>query len=390
MADITLLSTADWDQLLWTNKQHVASELAKLGHRVLYVESLGLRAPRRQAKDFGRIWRRLIRALRPPRQVKSNLWVWSPLVLPGVRGALAVRLNRGLLLLGLAMSRSCLRLQPEVLWTYNPKTLAYGLPGPYQTLIYHCVDEIQAQPDMDDADLSLWEEQLCRTADRVFVTSPALQESRSRHNEHTHYFPNVADHHHFAKALGPDLAIPEELASIPRPRIGFVGAVSGYKLDLDLLAKLAEASPNWSYVMIGPIGEGDPNTDLSNLLHCSNIHWLGPRPYQSLPAYMKGLDVGLLPLRFNRYTHSMFPMKFFEYLAAGLPVVASAIDALEDYRPYAALCEPTVDSFLNALQLSIDGLGCPLQARIDCAAKHTYYHRTVAMLSYLPTITSAK
>jgi glycosyltransferase involved in cell wall biosynthesis len=389
MADITLLSTADWDQLLWTNKQHVASELADLGHRVLYVESLGLRAPRREARDFGRICRRLSRTLRLPRQVKHNLWVWSPLVLPGVRGQLAMRLNQWILLLGLAISRSWLRLQPELLWTYNPKTLAYGLPGPYGTLIYHCVDDIQAQPDMDDADLSHWEEKLCRTADLVFVTSPALEKSRSGHNKHTHYFPNVADHDHFAKALDPDLAVPDDIASIPQPRIGFIGAVSGYKLDLDLLAKLAEASPNWSYVMIGPVGEGDPNTNLGKLLDCSNIYWLGARPYQSLPAYMKGLDVGLLPLRFNRYTHSMFPMKFFEYLAAGLPVVASAIDALEDYRPYAALCGPSVDSFLSAIQLSLDGLGCPLERRTDCAAQHTYHHRTVAMLSLLPTTKSA-
>ena len=383
MTDITLLSTADWDQLLWTNKQHVALELAKLGHRVLYVESLGLRAPRREAKDFGRIFRRLSRALRLPRQIKPNLWVWSPLVLPGVRGQLATRLNRWMLLLGLAISRSWLRLQPELLWTYNPKTLAYGLPGPYETMIYHCVDEIQAQPDMDAADLSHWEERLCRIADLVFVTSPALEKSLRSYNKHTHYFPNVADYCHFAKAMDPDLAVPGDIRSIPHPRIGFVGAVSGYKLDLGLLAKLAEASPNWSYVIIGPVGEGDPNTNLANLLECSNIYFLGARPYHSLPAYMKGLDVGLLPLCFNRYTHSMFPMKFFEYLAAGLPVVASAIDALEAYRPYAMLCEPTVDSFLSALRLSMDGLGCSLEARIECAAKHTYHSRTVAMLGLL-------
>jgi glycosyltransferase involved in cell wall biosynthesis len=390
MADITLLATADWDQLLWTNKQHVASEFADLGHRVLYIESLGLRAPRRQAKDLGRILRRLLKGLRPPRQVKPNLWVWSPLVLPGARGELITRLNRSILLGGLALARRWLGLRAELLWTYNPKTLAYGLPGPYEILVYHCVDDIQAQPDMDDPDLSAWEERLCRAAELVFVTSPALQESRRRFNSNTHYFSNVADHAHFAQALSPELEIPCDIAAIPRPRIGFVGAISAYKLDLDLLAKLAEATPNWSYVMIGPVGEGDPSTQLSGLLKCSNIHWLGAKPYHDLPAYMKGLDVGLLPLRFNRYTHSMFPMKFFEYLAAGLPVVASAIDALEDYKSFAALCDPTVASFQAALKRSLDGLGCPQQERIECAAEHTYHRRTAAMLSYIPTIVSVE
>jgi len=241
---------------------------------------------------------------------------------------------------------------------------------------------------MDDPHLSAWEERLCRAAELVFVTSPALQESRRRFNSNTHYFSNVADHTHFAKALDPELEIPHDLAAIPQPRIGFVGAISAYKLDLDLLAKLAAATPNWSYVMIGPVGEGDPSTELSGLLKYSNVHWLGVKPYHDLPAYMKGLDVGLLPLRFNRYTHSMFPMKFFEYLAAGLPVVASAIDALEAYKPFAALCDPTVDSFLAALERSLAGLGCPQQVRIECAAEHTYHRRTAAMLGYLPTIVS--
>ncbi|MCT0230397.1 glycosyltransferase [Synechococcus sp. CS-1324] len=385
MADITLLSTADWDQLLWTNKQHVASELASLGHRVLYVESLGLRAPRQQAQDFRRIGRRLLRSLRPPRLVRPNLWVWSPLVLPGVRGALARQINRLLLLLGLASSRRCLKLRPDWLWTYNPKTIAYGLPHPYRTLIYHCVDEIQAQPDMDAADLSFWEEQLCRAADLVFVTSPALLESRIQYNQNTHFFPNVADHSHFASALDPGLAIPDDLVAIPMPRIGFVGAISGYKLDLDLLAELADQTPEWSYVMIGPVGEGDPGTDLSRLRCCRNVYWLGAKPYPILPAYMKGLDVGLLPLRFNRYTHSMFPMKFFEYLGAGLPVVASAIDSLRDYRTCALLCEPTVSTFRQALQSCLDGKGPDLQLRLDTAAQHTYHGRTLAMLSILAT-----
>jgi len=290
-----------------------------------------------------------------------------------------------LLLLGLASSRQWLKLRPDWLWTYNPKTIAYGLPGLYETLIYHCVDEIQAQPDMDAADLSYWEKQLCRAAELVFVTSPALLENLKGYNINTYYFPNVADYNHFSNALNPGLAIPDDLKEIPSPRIGFVGAISGYKLDLDLIVELAERTSNWSYVMIGPVGEGDPNTYLSRLRNCSNIHWLGVKPYELLPAYMKGLDVGLLPLRLNRYTHSMFPMKFFEYLGAGLPVVATAIDSLQDYHSCALLCEPTVNSFHEALQSSLNGQCPSQQIRLDTAAKHTYHSRTVAMLSLLNT-----
>lgn len=120
-----MLATADWDHPLWTNKQHVALELARLGHRVLYVESLGLRGVRVEASDRRRILRRLRRWLCPPRAVApGGLWVWSPLVVPGARGPLLTGLNRLLLSFGLAWARSWLRLRCDWLWTYNPRTLA--------------------------------------------------------------------------------------------------------------------------------------------------------------------------------------------------------------------------------------------------------------------------
>jgi len=137
--------------------------------------------------------------------------------------------------------------------------------------------------------------------------------------------------------MDPALAVPAELAALPAPRIGFVGAISAYKLDLTLLETLARRHPHWSFVLIGPVGEGDPSTDVAALAALGNVHLLGTRPYNALPAYLKGLDLGLLPLRLTPYTQAMFPMKFFEYLAAGLPVVATAIDALQPFASLALL-----------------------------------------------------
>jgi len=121
-ADVTLLATADWGHPFWTNKQHVAFRLAKLGHRVLYVESLGLRALRAGGSDWRRVLQRLRHGLRPPRQVRERLWVWSPLVLPGASGGVAAWLNRQVLRLGLARCRRRLGLRRDWLWTYNPRT----------------------------------------------------------------------------------------------------------------------------------------------------------------------------------------------------------------------------------------------------------------------------
>lgn len=391
MSDITLLATADWDHPLWTNKQHVASILAELGHRVLYVESLGLRPPRQAGRalgssDRGRIWRRLRNGLLPPRQVRPRLWVWSPLVLPGAHSGLALCFNRMMLGLGLGLWRRVLGLRPDLLWTYNPMTLAVLEPRSWCRLIYHCVDAIQAQPSMPSAAIESWERRLCQRCDAVFVTSPDLLRRLAPLNPLTRFDPNVVDHAHFSLALDPALPLPTDLVEIPEPRLGFVGAISAYKLDLELLEQLALGHPEWSFVLIGPVGEGDPETDVAVLAELANVHLLGVRPYADLPAYLKGCAVGLLPLRLNAYTQAMFPMKFFEYLAAGLPVVATRIQALQAYGEVALLCDSTADAFSAEIALALNGEGPALASRTEVAGRNTYATRTRRMMELIDSL----
>lgn len=385
MADILLFSTADWDHPVWTNKQHVACTLNQLGFRVLYVESVGLRPIRRNSSDRRRLLRRLLTAVRPPRQVRPGLWCWSPLVLPGATARWALRLNRVLFSLGLKLALLSTRFHPSVIWTYNPMTLAYYKPRLNTRLLYHCVDDIQSQPDMNAEVLTSWESRLCHLADVVYTTSPALRDSRIVWNTNTYFLPNVADSSHFGKALEADLSVAPVIWDLPAPRIGFVGSISAYKLNFELIAQLAKLRPNWSWILIGPIGEGEGQTDLSSLLNEKNIHLLGPRPYHDLPSYMKGLDVALLPLQKNAYTHSMFPMKFFEYLASGLPVVATDIASLQDYRSLARLVQPNPDCFLDAIESALQESQLPTtKVNLNQAASHFSYHsRTLTMLAEL-------
>ncbi|KGG26661.1 MULTISPECIES: glycosyltransferase [unclassified Prochlorococcus] len=383
MADFVVLSTADWDHPLWTNKQHVAVSLAAAGHRVLYVDSLGLRPPRAGAADRGRILRRLRRVLRPPRQVGEALWVWSPLVLPGGTAGFALILNRQLLTLGLRLALLWLRFRQPILWTYNPLTCRYLALGSFGGSIYHCVDRIQAQPGMPAERISASERQLCRAVDVVFTTSPDLQADLEKIHPHTHFFGNVADQQHFAQALGGTLPCPPALNDLARPRLLFIGAIDAYKLDLLMLEVLAARHPEWTYVFVGPVGEADPETDVSNLRKFSNVHFVGAQSYGNLPAWLAHCDVALLPLRHNSYTRHMFPMKFFEYLASGRPVVATAIPALRPHAAAAHLCEPEADSFEVAIANAITSGGPALNERLAVAAEHTYETRTAAMLSVL-------
>ena len=339
--DITLLATADWDHPFWTNKQHVAVSLADFGHRVLYIDSLGLRPPTLASGDRGRVWRRLRRCLAGPRQVRDGLWVVSPLQLPLRAGGWVDRCNRCLLEVSLRLARWSLGWQRDLLWTYNPRTANLLGLSAYTRTLYHCVDAIDAQPGMDGPRLRRDEQRLCEQVDLVVTTTSFLQQRCALRAKRCVQLPNAVDIEHFQQALDPQVQLPADLACIPEPRLLFVGAIAAYKLNLPLLAELARACPQWSIVLIGGVGEGDPSTTLSAIADCPNIYLLGPRAYGALPAYLRGAAVGLIPALLNDYTRAMFPMKFFEYLAAGLPVVATPLPALD---PYAELVQREGDA----------------------------------------------
>ena len=383
MADFVVLATADWDHPLWTNKQHTAVSLAELGHRVLYVESLGLRSPRPGKADLARILKRLRRLLRLPRQVRPGLWVWSPPVLPGAVRGRGLIINRWLVQSGLTLAQRWLGFLRPLLWTYNPLTLAYLDISTFSGTVYHCVDSIQDQPGLPSARITTGERRLCEAANVVFTTAPLLQQRLEPLNPHTFYFGNVADADHFGQASSASLPCPDALAAVPPPRLLFIGALDAYKLDLPLLEQLIRTTPQWSYVLVGPIGECDASTDLSTILALPNVLWPGVQPYRDLPAWLAHTDVALLPLQLNDYTRQMFPMKFFEYLASGRPTVATAIPSLVPHRESALLCEPTVAGFEAAIRTALAGEGPSVEERQAAAADHTYESRTDRMLAVL-------
>ncbi|WP_114993595.1 glycosyltransferase [Synechococcus sp. UW179A] len=383
MADFVVLSTADWDHPLWTNKQHVAAALADLGHRVLYVDSLGVRGPRVDRSDSGRILRRLRRGLRLPRKVRSGVWVVSPLVLPGQVRGLAGLLNRWSLNLSLFVADLVLDLRRPLLWTFNPQTRAYLRLSRFHAVVYFCVDRIQAQPGMPVDVLEAAERNLCAAANALFTTSPQLHAALGSLNAGSHRFGNVADADHFGQALAEHLPRPADWPASTGPVLIFIGAIDAYKLELEMLEALMGRTPQWTYLFIGPVGETDPNTDVSSWRQLANVHLLGTRNYSTLPAYLAHADVALLPLQLNDYTRHMYPMKFFEYLAAGRPVVATAIPALEDQADVAMLCPPDAVAFEAAIHRALAQQGPVLELRLERARLHTYSTRTRAMLDCL-------
>ena len=388
--DIVLVSTAEWHHPFWTNKQHTAIQLARQGCRVLYIDSLGLRKPSVNSRDLSRIGRRLFRSLRLPEQVHDRIWVCSPLVIPAARWGFIQRFNKLIIYLYLYFSRLYLKFKSPIMWTYNPLTLRLIDPSKYEKLIYHCVDDISAQPGMDSRQILVWERLLCENADLVFVTSKNLLKTRAEWNQSTYYLPNVVDLSYFKLSADTDCDLtPPDLARIPGPRLLFVGAISGYKVDFDLLRDLALLRPEWSIVLIGAVGEGDPDTDTDPLDDLPNVYFLGPKKYSDLPRYMSQCDVGLLPCLLNQYTINMFPMKFFEYLASGLPVVSTALPSLVDFKSFYDECK-SVSEFECKVENILSGRTMldSLSVR-SLLASNTYEARTAKMLSIIEDLSDS-
>ena len=387
--NIVMLSTAEWDNPFWTNKQHTACSLADSGHRVFYIESLGLRSPdANHGRDWRRLFKRLLRAFLLPRRVRKNVWVWSPLVIPAASSKLLQYINKFLFSTVLVFYRYLYSFRSAVLWTYNPLTLLYTKPNLFDALIYHCVDEISAQPGMNAKLIQMQEKKLCSLADHVFVTSSSLYSTRSQWTNYITYLPNVVDPDHFSKDRSVSASVPVEYESIPEPRLLFVGALSAYKVDFKLVQKLALICPNWSIVLVGLVGEGDPGTSINQLLDIENIYLLGPKPYKELPGLMHYSDVGLLPCVLNNYTRAMFPMKFFEYLAAGLPVVSTNLPSLEEFADYVNFANSAEEfaSQINdilAHSSAFDQLGVK-----KLVSNHSYRKRTEKMIATIKYLLS--
>ena len=214
---------------------------------------------------------------------------------------------------------------PLVLWYYTPMALAFSGHLAPDLLVYDCMDELSAFRGAP-ARLRVLERQIFRRADLVFTGGQSLYEAKRDRHPSVHAFPSSIDAAHFAVARG-GVAEPADQAAIPRPRLGFFGVIDE-RMDLDLVGAVARLRPDWHFVMIGPVVKIDPDT----LPAGPNLHWMGGRKYDALPAYLSGWDVGFMPFARNEATRFISPTKTPEFLAAGVPVVSTPITDV--VRPY--------------------------------------------------------
>jgi glycosyltransferase involved in cell wall biosynthesis len=378
--DLVCVGFADWDAELPTNQHHLMGRLARR-NRVLFVESLGLRRPQLAGRDLRRILRRLRRGLSKPRE-SGGVHVLSPLVIPLHGSEPLRRLNAWLLRRQVRRAARRLGMERPILWGYVPQAEQLIPALTPRRVVYHCVDDIAAQKGVDAPAFRAAEERFARAADLVIASARSLAERLERLAAHVLYAPNVADTPLFSTALEPGPTDPA-LAPLPQPRIVFHGALVATKLDLDLIAGLARLCPDWSIVLVGPRGLGDPGTDLSPIEGIANLHELGPRTHDALPAVLRGAAAGIIPYAINPLTSSVFPMKVYEYLAAGLPVVSTPLPALAGVED--VLIVEDAEGMAAALERELAGDTPERRAeRSRRAARHSWDARIEEIEAALP------
>jgi UDP-galactopyranose mutase len=255
-----------------------------------------------------------------------------------------------------------------VLWSYTPMAVGFAKHLRPLATVYDCMDELSGFADAP-TELMERETRLLQRADVVFTGGQSLYEAKRQLHPNVHAFPSSVDADHFRTARSP-LDAPADQAPIPSPRLGFYGVIDE-RMDLELLAGLADARPEWQLVLVGPVVKIDP----AKLPRRTNIHYLGAKEYTVLPAYAAGWDVALMPFALNAATRFISPTKTLEYLAAGLPVVSTPIaDVVSPYGELGLVrIAEDVEGFVDAVEAALtDGFASVAPAVDELLARTSW------------------
>jgi glycosyltransferase involved in cell wall biosynthesis len=367
-----------------TSNHHVLRELAKT-RRVLWLNSLATRTPSlTSGRDLGKIRRKLVEFTRGPVNVENDLWVFSPLVLPLPASPTARAINRQILRATIRTLRWRLGIRDFELWTFLPNTADYVGTLGEALAVYYCVDEWSMFSYLDRAQTQAAERRLLERVDAVFAINHALADAKRAVNDRTFVSPHGVDHAVFARALEPGLAVPADLAALPAPRIGFYGTLRDW-VDFELIAHMARARPSWSIALIGQaLG------DLSAIKGLANVHLLGQKRHDELPAYCKGFDVGMIPYRIDERMAFVNPLKLREYLSAGVPVVSTPVPEVVRYSHMCRIAA-TPEAFVAAVDAALaEATPAARRARSDAMTQETWSARVADVTRTLAEIAQRK
>jgi len=390
LPDILCVSSIDWD-FIWQGHQEIMSRMAEKGHRVLFVENTGVRAPK--IRDLPRVRQRIRnwwRGTKGFRQERPNVFIYSPLLLPLPYFWLARWINRRLLSRALRRWMEAVGFNRPILWTFLPTPLALDIIRAVdpQVTVYYCIDDL-ASSSAGARKIVVSEERLFRTADLVFVTSERLRQRAAQYRDEVHLFPFGVNLQRFEAVRRATDDPPDDVRRLTRPVIGYVGGLHQW-VDQPLVAGVAARLPEMSFALVGPA-----QTDVSTLEHCANVTLFGQRAHPDLPRYVKEFDVGIVPYLLTDYTANVYPTKLNEYLSMGIPVVATDLPEIRRFnREHGDVIEVAADAdaFAAAIKRSLNGASSPdvVARRIEVAQSNSWEQRIAAMTRLIDGAISAR
>lgn len=307
----------------------------------------------------------------------EDVWIVVPHLPSGLTEADSLAIQQALLIDDLLIQH---QITEYILWYYTPMALAFTEHLEPLAVVYDCMDELSGFKNAPPG-LLKWERRLFERADLVFTGGYTLYEAKQHCHGAIHPFPSSIDGDHFrsARSLKGE---PADQAELPGPRLGYYGAVDE-RIDLGLIEQIAQLRPEWHQIIVGPVVKIDPK----ELPRFPNIHYLGHKSYETLPSYLGGWDIAMMPFAHNEATRFISPTKTPEYLAAGVPVISTSIRDV--VRPYGQLglvqIADTAEDFVKAAEylMSSDFARAQWLRQVDEALACQSWDRTWARMNQL-------
>ena len=374
---ILALVPSQWEGYSWRPTHYILSRLARY-YKVLWVSpSLNYKNVF-HPKSFWSTSRGL-------NKISPNFWTYSPeRYLPQlpIRYGLS-GLNEfvdGIRVRKIKSMLTAMGIKRLILYVWRPQFGSYVGKFNEELVCYHVDDEYTFSAV--EQPISESESKLLKNSDIVFILSKSLLEKKGKLNPATYYSPMAVDFEHYRRIAEDESVHFNDLTSIPKPRIGYVGIIKS-QIDLKLMLGISRKRKDWSIVIVGPINKNhkEINETIELLRRESNVYFLGGKKYDDLPGYIKDLDICLMCYRKTDYTKYIFPLKLYEYLACGKPIVAASLEILEEFKDVLYFAD-TQEDWIENIQRCLEDQNTKMeQKRIAVARENSWDKRVKDIVS---------
>ena len=374
MTDILYFAINDWHSLQ-QRSQHLANELSQ-AHRVFYIDTCYRSLWGFYRDRFKTSAQRLKRRFYGVTQIAPQLYVIDlpPLLPKGLIWPQLVAFNYRMLMpiLRNILRRYRVDVDP-ILWVSLPPDVPLLQYFKSSITVYDCMDNYPAfYPNLVQQRLINIENKLLESVDIVFASSDGLYQRCITHNQNTHLVRNGVSPYFF----NVDSKTPAHIEHIPKPRVGYIGTI-GHWVDIQLLTQTAKALPDIQFVFVGPI-----EVDVQQLAALPNVHLLPPQPHTDMPYYVQAFDVCIIPFKTNALTDAVNPVKLYEYMALGKPIVSTPLPEVQYYETLLYIGTTTasfVDNIRFALHEAAEPQASIIKQRQNITGQHTWQKRAATI-----------